>query len=161
MSLVFRTLLLLTYALFWGGLTFYTGFVTRISERTFEDTMQGGLLTQQVTVVLQWLGVAAAVVLLVNAVAAIRTCLRRGWAMVGCSVLLALAVAGLFVVHGDLDAVISIENEEVTDRDVFTIGHRRYNQLTTVEFIATVAYLPLALSVWRTQDQRLSVESTG
>ena len=53
----FRALFLLVYALFWGGLTFYTGFVVRISHDVLNDPFDGGLITQRVTVVLQILGV--------------------------------------------------------------------------------------------------------
>ena len=53
----FRILLILCFSLFWGGLTFYTGFVVRISHDVLEDPMDGGLITQRVTNLLQYLGV--------------------------------------------------------------------------------------------------------
>ena len=37
----FRILLILCFSLFWGGLTFYTGFVVRISHDVLGDPMDG------------------------------------------------------------------------------------------------------------------------
>jgi hypothetical protein len=157
MTILLRTCLLLSFALFWGGLTFYTGIVVRIMHDVVSDPMTGGMITQQVTVVLQWLGVVTVVLMLANAVVVRKVSSRRFKVLLVCSLLLGLSLAGLFVVHNDLDAVISIKQTEITDRDEFVIGHRRYNRLTTVEWIATFLYLPVIVSVWRLQDRAESV----
>ena len=62
-----RVLMLFVFALFWGGLTFYTGFVVRVSHEVLNDPFQGGLITQEVTVLLQYLGIAAGLLMLINA----------------------------------------------------------------------------------------------
>ena len=54
---LFRISFLLVFSLYWGGLTFYTGFVVRIAHDVLSDPMDGGLITQRVTVLLQVLGV--------------------------------------------------------------------------------------------------------
>ena len=64
-----------------------------------------------------------------------------------------VSVIGLCLVHSQLDAVIDIDAGEILDRDAFTIGHRRYNQLTTIEWIACVLYLPVTLLAWRSVDR--------
>ncbi|MFK7820474.1 MAG: hypothetical protein AB8G99_17270 [Planctomycetaceae bacterium] len=156
MIILLRTLLVLTYALFFGGLTFYTGVVVRISHDVLSDPMDGGLITQQVTDVLQWLGAATAGLMLMNALAVRKVCSRRFKVLIGCAVVLAIAVCGLFMVHEFLDEVIDVAAAEITDRDQFVVGHRRYNQLTTVEWLATLIYLPVAISAWRLQDQRVA-----
>ena len=51
-----RILFLLAFALYWGGLTFYTGVDVRISHDVLNYVMDGGLITQRVTAVLQLLG---------------------------------------------------------------------------------------------------------
>lgn len=152
MTLLCRTVLVLLFALFWGGLTFYTGFVVRISHDVLSDPMDGGLITQRVTSVLQQLGAMTAVAMLLNALWVLKTCRRRGGVLVVCTVVLCGSLVGLFVVHGQLDAVISIDMAEVIDREKFVTGHRRYNQLTTVEWIVSLLYLPVAISAWRKQD---------
>lgn len=152
MTILFRTLFLFAFALFWGGLTFYTGIVVRIMHDVLNDPMDGGFITQRVTNVLQVLGGLVAVLMVCNAWPALKICRRRGAALIVCAVVLALSLVGLYFVHAQLDAVISLEEGGVLDRDRFVIGHRRYNQLTTIEWIASLVYLPIAMSAWRTQD---------
>lgn len=161
MTLLFRSLLLFSFALFWGGLTFYTGFVVRISHDVLNDSMEGGLITQRVTDLLQILGVVAVALMIVNAASAWRICRKRAGALMCCAIVLAASLVGLFVVHGQLDNVISIDEAEVIDRDKFVVGHRRYNQLTTVEWISSLLYLPIAVSAWRVQDGQRTEPATS
>ena len=148
-----RISMLFVFALFWGGLTFYTGFVVRISHDVLSDPIDGGLITQRVTVLLQFMGIVAALLMLINSVLVTKHSRRYGFALLGCSSILLLSLLGLFLVHSHLDAVIDVETREILDRDAFTIGHRRYNQLTTVEWIACVIYLPLTVLAWRSTDR--------
>ena len=154
MITLFRTSLLLTFALFWGGLTFYTGIAVRIAHDVLADPMEGGLITQRVTNVLQWLGTITAALMLVNAFLVGRTAPKKGIALLVLASTLSLSLVGLFIVHSQLDAVISIDAAEITDRDAFTIGHRRYNQLTTVEWLASLFYLPVTLFAWQQQANK-------
>ena len=157
MTGLLRTSLLLTFALFWGGLTFYTGIVVRISHDVVSDLMEGGLITQRVTVWLQYLGAACVLLMLANAAVVFRC--RRGWgtALGLCAVLTGVSVIGLTIVHGHLDAVIDVAAQTVTDQDAFDIGHRRYNQLTTVEWLSTLCYLIITVFAW----QRLDTSASG
>lgn len=152
MILFTRILLLLVFSLFWGGLTFYTGFVVRISHDVLADPMDGGLITQRVTSLLQWLGVVMVVLMLLNAVDVVRHARRLGYSLLICTGLMVTALVGLFVVHGQLDQVIDVASSEIIDRDAFTIGHRRYNQLTTIEWLSSLAYLLLTVVAWRSVD---------
>lgn len=159
MFLSLRILLLFAFALFWGGLTFYTGFVVRISHDVLDNSMEGGLITQRVTGLLQWLGVVTVLPMAINGLAVRRRCPRFGNALLMCSAILACAVLGLIVVHGQLDAVIDVSRVDITDRDAFDNGHRRYNQLTTIEWLATVVYLPITIAAWRTMDLSAASQS--
>ncbi len=149
-----RVLLLLSYALFWGGLTFYTGFVVRIAHDVLDNPMDGGLITQRVTMLLQIFGGITVVLMLWNAFQVSRQHQRFGIALALCAFVLGAALVGLTIVHGQLDAVIDIEAYEVIDRDAFVIGHRRYNQLTTVEWISALCYLPMTIAAWRSVDSK-------
>lgn len=148
-----RALFLFCYALYWGGLTFYTGFVVRISHDVLNDPMDGGLITQRVTVLLQIFGAVCVLLMLCNAVYVRRLARRHALAMGAITTVLGVAIIGLFVVHGQLDAVINVDASEITDRDAFTIGHRWYNRLTAVQWIAAVLYLPIAVDAWRRVDK--------
>ena len=153
---VYRIGLLLVFSLYWGGLTFYTGFVVRISHDVLSDPMDGGLITQRVTAVLQSLGVVTVALMACNCVVVARHSRRYGYALVGCATLLGCSLIGLFVVHGHLDAVIDLKTYEITDRNAFDTGHRRYNQLTTIQWLASLSYLVITVFAWRFIDARMS-----
>jgi len=144
-----RFLLLTTFAVFWGGLTLYEGIVVRIVHDVLPDPMDGGMITQRVTWWLQLLGAITVALMLWNA------CIV-GWESRGygatlgvCAIVLGAAIAGLFFVHSQLDAVIDIEAAEITGRAAFKLNHRRYNQLTTVEWLTSIAYLAVTVAAWR------------
>jgi len=148
-----RLLFLLSYALFWGGLTFYTGFVVRIAHDVLDDPMDGGMITQRVTALLQILGGITVVLMLWNAFQVNHHSKRFGIALAVCAIVLGAAIVGLVIVHGHLDTVIDVTESEVIDRDAFIIGHQRYNQLTTIEWIAAISYLPITIAAWRNVDR--------
>jgi len=156
---VCRILLLLVYALYWGGLTFYTGIVLRISHDVLNDPMVGGMITQRVTGVLQILGVVAVVLMLCNCVVVVRRSPSHGYALIACTVILGCSLVGLFVVHGHLDAIIDVETYEITDRVAFDASHQRYNQLTTIQWLASLAYLPITVFAWRSMDAKTNRQS--
>lgn len=157
MITLLRICLLLTFALFWGGLTFYTGIVVRISHDVVSDLMEGGLITQQVTIWLQDLGAVCVLLMMANAAHVFRQ--RRPWgtALWICAAVTGVSVLGLTIVHGHLDAVIDIEQQIVTDQEAFDTGHRRYNQLTTVEWLSSLGYLVLCVMAWRRMDAESTV----
>lgn len=152
MSLTLRIILLFTLALFWGGLTFYTGFVVRISHEVLDNPMDGGLITQQVTHLLQWLAAISVLPMAINGFVVRQQHSKFGSALLICTSILACTVAGLFFFHGRLDSVIDVAEGEITDRDAFDNGHRFYNRLTTIEWLATVAYLAVTVIAWKTID---------
>ncbi len=156
-----RILLLLVFAVYWGGLTFYTGVVVRISHDVLNDPMDGGLITQRVTVVLQMLGLVVALLMILNGLIVVRKARRYGFALFICAAVLSCSLAGLYSVHQDLDSVIDVAEGVITDREEFTIGHRRYNQLTTVQWLACLTYLPIAVFTWRSIDAGIATRMTS
>lgn len=160
----FRILLILSFSLFWGGLTFYTGFVVRISHDVLEDPMDGGLITQRVTNLLQYLGGVAVILMFLNSWQVRKQALlnqdsllkRYSISLTTINLILAASVCGLIVVHHQLDSVIDISNYEITDREQFVKSHRRYNQLTTVEWLSSIASISISLLAWRRMDLRKS-----
>ena len=157
----FRFLFLIFFSLYWGGLTFYTGFVVRISHDVLNDPMDGGLITQRVTSVLQALGLITVFLMGLNSLIVIRQSRKTGFLLIGCASVLFVALVGLYLVHGQLDAVIDARASEISDRVLFDQSHRRYNQLTTVQWLACLAHLPLTVIAWRTIDQNLATGRPG
>jgi len=156
MRLAARIALVFMFALYWGGLTFYTGIVVRIIHMVLNDPMDGGLITQKVTLVLQVLGACTLPLMLVNDLSVTRHSKRIGIALIGLTLVLSCALVALFVIHSQLDHLIDVQQMEITDRGEFDAAHRRYNQTTTVQWLATVAYLPLAVYSWRVTDSARS-----
>ena len=156
MHWVGRILLMLLYSLYWGGLTFYTGIVVRIIHSVLNDPMEGGLITQRVTVALQILGFLTVLVMSWNNVAIIRKSRKLGYALTALTVVLAFSLFGLLLIHSQLDAVIDGDAMQITDRILFDAGHRRYNQLTTVQWMVALAYLPTTLLAWQITDSHSS-----
>ena len=149
-----RILLVLLYAIYWGGLTFYTGFVVRIIHSVLNDPMEGGLITQRVTITLQVLGFLTVLVMIWNNVVIVRQSRKLGTTLIALTVVLTCALVGLLVTHSQLDAVIDRDAILITDRVLFDAGHRRYNQLTTVQWVVALMYLPVTLIAWRRLDSR-------
>lgn len=156
MIVFLRILLVFVVALFWGGLTFYTGFVVRISHALLDNPMDGGLITQQVTVVLQWLAAISVVLMAINGFVIRRRHSMLGTALLVCTSILACSVVGLFFVHQYLDSVIDVAAREITDYEAFDARHRYYNQFTTIEWLATVVYLALNVVAWKTIDSSIA-----
>ena len=115
--------------------------------------MDGGLITQRVTALLQIFGAVAAAFMLLNAIVVGRSSNRFGIVLAMAAIVLGVSIVGLFVVHSQLDAVIDVSAAEITDRERFTQLHRHYNQLTTVQWIASVAYLPITVIAWNKIDR--------
>lgn len=152
MVLICRTFLLLVFALYWGGLTFYTGFAVRIVHDVLNDPMDGGLITQRVTSVLQILGVLTVLLMGWNCLLVFRQSRRLGYFLIGFAALVGFSLFGLFVIHGRLDAMINVETSSITDQIAFDADHRRYNQLTTIQWLASLLYLPITVVAWRYID---------
>jgi hypothetical protein len=153
-----RILFLFCFSLYWGGLTFYTGFVVRISHDVLNDPMDGGLITQRVTYILQTFGLAAVFLMGWNCIDVVRQSRKLGVLLIACVLLLSFALVGLYLVHGQLDAVIDANASEITNRVAFDRGHRRYNQLTTIQWLACLAYLPITVIAWQSIDRKAGVK---
>ena len=155
MILFGRVILLISFALFWGGLTFYTGIVVRIEHDVLDEPIMAGLITQRTTNVMQALAVITVVQMGVNGFVVAGRCRRLGYILISISTLIALAIIGLYIVHGHLDAVIDVAAREVTDYESFATGHRRYNQLTTVEWLSSISYLVITVIAWQRFDKEV------
>jgi hypothetical protein len=90
--------------------------------------------------------------MLQNSMAVFVSVQKLGGILFVCCLLFALSLVGLYLVHGQLDAVIDSVDREVTNRDAFVLGHRRYNQLTTLQWLSGTTYLLITAWAWRKVD---------
>ncbi len=129
-----RMLAVVIWSLWWGGLTFYAGVVVPLGTRQLGSVDQG-FITQQVTHVLNGL---AAATLLVTARGVWR--LGTRWER-GAWLSAAISLAGLYLVHGRLDALLDTTQHVVRDESRFYRLHQVYLWLTVVQWLAGLGLL--------------------
>ncbi|MDB6020868.1 MAG: hypothetical protein JWQ04_725 [Pedosphaera sp.] len=152
-TLLRRYLVLLTLAFWMGGFTFYTGIVIRIGGQVLGGERDVGFITQQVTNWLNWIGVLALVIL------AWSTWLeRRGTPrllLVFSWVSLLATQLNLFRVHSVLDQLLDIDTHKIHGpMATFFHWHRIYLIIATAQWLAALAYLWIALVLWRQTDRQ-------
>jgi hypothetical protein len=153
MILVIRRMLLLVSLMFWqGGFMFYGGVVVPVGGRILGSETKQGFITQSVT---NYLNLAGAVCLIVwlehlwhdrrNGVS------KLEWGVWGFAAVSVIALAGL---HVPMDHLLSIESSSVLDRDRFRRFHKMYIWTSSLQWLASLALLFLALWRWSRQDTR-------
>ena len=151
-----RYIVLLMFALWMGGFTFYTLIVIPTGGKVLGGERDVGFITQQVTNWLNWLGILALLVLAWNALAEgrgiARMLLAFSW--------LAMAVmqAGLFLIHPVLDHMLDTATHKIHNPMVtFFNWHRFYMIVASAQWLAALIYLWLALIIWRETDKTPSL----
>jgi hypothetical protein len=120
---------------FWlGGFAFYFSVVVPIGVRLWGGSEQG-LVTQQATNWLNLSGVAALVVLLVQAAFPRKPFLLATWA-----ILVALHLA-LFALHGRLDSLIDATQRTVVDTESFHTWHETYEAVAALQWLVGMIHL--------------------
>jgi hypothetical protein len=137
MRATIRLYLVVSLLAFWlGGLTFYAGVVVPIANRVVGSDQQG-LVTQQATNYLNGIGVGVLAVLLGHAL------IVRSRALLVVVALMSAAQVALFLIHGQLDAML--DSSAVDAGDFYAI-HRRYLIVTAGHWLAGLAALWIVLA---------------
>lgn len=149
-----RFVVLLLFATWFGGFTFFSAVVIPAGTRTLGSHEQMGFITQTVTTWLNGLGVAALCVLLWNCVAAWpddRPLL--GWGLGGSWVVMVAVQVALFATHATLDQMLDTVNHRVHDRAHFRAMHALYVNLSQVQWGAALLHWWCLAAVWRHLDR--------
>lgn len=129
-------LALATFALWWGGFTFYAVVVIPSAQKVLHSHVKVGFITQQVT---HWINLAAVLALALLwwelLRAALLTPRRRRWLWTAWLVMAAMQT-GLFILHPMLDRLLDFSTREILDEPRFYFLHRVYLILSTVEWLA-------------------------
>ncbi len=147
MILVIRRMLLLVSLMFWqGGFMFYGGVVVPVGARVLGSETTQGFITQSVT---NYLNLAGAVCLIVwlehlwherrNGVS------KLEWGLWSVAALSAMGLAGI---HVQMDQLLAVESASVLDPQRFGRLHRIYLVTSTLQWLASLALLFLAVSRW-------------
>jgi hypothetical protein len=147
---IFDTLLIATFALWFGGFTFYVSFVVPIGTEVLGSARSQGFITQQVT---NWLnvacGCAVGLMLLESVFRWGQT--RRPWREIRLLLVLAIGclLIGLILLHPSMDRMLVAEREHITDRAKFYGMHRVYLWGSTFQWVAAWIWLIISVVGWR------------
>ena len=125
----------LALSLWWGGLTFYAGFVVPIGSDITDKTTQG-FVTQRVTV---WLNVLAIVVCVLAWCDGVR---KRTWPVIVAWGALVASIPLIFWCHWSLTGMLDAEAFAVlVDEKVFYRQHQLYLWLTVLQWLSGILLL--------------------
>lgn len=139
---------------FWiGGLTFYALVVIPAGQEVLRSHVNVGFITEKVTDRLNWIGVAALMILLWNVISAWKSPDSKTRQVLTGTWLLMIALQGtLFFLHPGLGRLLDHPAREVIDEPRFYGLHRVYLIVTTVQWAAAILHSLLAIAVWRRRD---------
>lgn len=139
---IFQTLLLATFAVWFGGFTFYVSFVVPIGTDVLGSARSQGMITQQVT---NWLNLVCGIATLMMLLESFRSWKLASrsakYTQLAMVALIGGLLVGLLVLHPYLDALVDLEKERVIDRTKFYGLHRVYLWLSTFQWIAAWIWL--------------------
>lgn len=140
--------MLIAFAFWQGGFTFYTAVVVPVGTDVLGGPAEQGRVTRDVT---RWMNLAGAIALPILLWDAVAT---RPWrrTRVTCVILMAVVLAGLYVLHPQLDALFDADVARVRDRPRFRLMHKTYLWISTLQWAAGLAYLVLTPAAWRSLD---------
>jgi len=127
-----RFLAVTALALWQGGFTFYAGFVVPIGQRVLGSHIVQGFITREVTLWLNAVGGAALVPLAWELLSTRQK--PGGFVQLACGALLALGLAALWFLHGQMDAHLDLVERRILDREAFYLLHRVYLWISTAQW---------------------------
>lgn len=145
---IYRTLLLAVFALWFGGFTFYTAFVVPIGTEVLGSSRAQGMVTQQVTDQLNAVGGFMIAFFLVDFLLGWKSRSRRLSIWIGSLTgTIAVLWIGLLWLHSILDGMI-IDEDLISDEVNFYQLHRAYLWTSTVQWILCWGWLVVIVSDW-------------
>jgi hypothetical protein len=157
-----RFIVVMAFAVWVGGFTFYGSVVIPAATEFLGDHTQAGFITQHVTVGLNWIGIVTLVILLWDVVTAQRAGARWVRRTIFASwIFLAGIEVALIVMHPMMDRMLDRSARSILDYDRFDLMHHAYLWLSTAQWFGCLGYLIALLAAWRFQDRAASVSSAG
>lgn len=152
--MIFYTVLIATFALWFGGFTFYVSFVVPVGTEVLGSARSQGFITQQVT---NWLNVTCgfALGLMVLELVFSWKRMRRPGRVTQVLMLIAigLLLIALVWMHPLLDRMLVPAEERVADREKFYAIHRLYLWFSTFQWVAAWVWLLISVVTWNRQIQ--------
>jgi hypothetical protein len=162
MTAVLRRLLVLAVLLFWqGGFTFYASVVVPLGQEVLHSHRAQGFITRRVTNYLNLAGAAALLPLAWDAAGCRDACRRRRLLRWACWVGMALTLAALAWMHGQMDALLDPEERSILSHRAFRPWHRAYLWVSTVQWAFALLYSLLMVLAWRQEDRAAAAAGPG
>ncbi|MEM7453720.1 MAG: DUF4149 domain-containing protein [Planctomycetota bacterium] len=136
-----RAFTLATFAVWFGGLTFYMAWVVPIGTDELGSAFAQGMITRRVTSHINVLAAVALLVMLGDALVNREPVRWRKRTKLISILLMMLMGGGLFWMHPQIDALIDLNERSITDYDLFYFRHRVYLWITTIQWIAAWFWL--------------------
>lgn len=134
-NIFIRTTLLLAFATWWGGFTFYASVVVPVGSEIVGSSRTQGFITQIVT---HWLNIAAALTIFMIILELWLNCRTRNrtyvFLEIGITIGLLLCLTTLAFLHPKMDDLISLAGETITDEARFYEIHRIYLWVSTAQW---------------------------
>jgi hypothetical protein len=150
MITIFRTLLLASFAIWFGGFGFYASIVVPIGTEVLGSSLNQGMITRQVTV---WInvfsGIALAMMFLESCFSWKRLSKELRSTQLALCLLMGVALLVLVYLHPMLDSMIDVPEVEVTDEARFYPLHRVYLWVSTIQWAAAWVWLLVLMMGWR------------
>ena len=146
---VFRTLVIASFAVWFGGFFFYVAFVVPIGTVELGSAREQGFITRLVAHRLNAMCLMALVVMTVETFASWRrTGIVLRVAKVGSLLAIGVLLAWLVLLHPQLDQLLDAENHDVLDRAAFYQLHRVYLWVSTLQWSCAWIWLFVVLQNW-------------
>ena len=146
---VFRTLVIASFAVWFGGFFFYAAFVVPIGTDELGSAREQGFITRLVAHRLNAMCLMALAVMTVETFASWR---RTGnllrFLKVGSLLAIGALLAWLVLLHPQLDQLLDAENHDVLDRAAFYQLHRVYLWVSTLQWSCAWIWLFVVLQNW-------------
>lgn len=142
--IILRTILVASFAMWFGGFGFYVSFVVPIGNEVLGSNFEQGLITRRATIPLNYLGVIAVFTMLIESAATWRNNRKPILKKVQFSMVLIMSVMliALFWLHPQIDAFVDRDIHEISgDYDQFYWLHRLYLWASTIQWIAAWVWL--------------------
>jgi hypothetical protein len=150
---VIRRMILLVSLMFWqGGFMFYGGVVVPVGTTILGSGTEQGFITQAVTNYLNLAGAVCLIPWLEHLWHDRRHAVSRvEWLAWGFTT---LSLIGLVGIHLQMDRLLSVESTSVLDHAAFGKYHKIYIGTSTLQWLASLLMLFLAVVRWNRTDSK-------
>lgn len=145
----FRSIVFIAFSLWFGGFLFYSAVVISNAHVILQDHETVGMITQRVTRVLNFIGVASCLLLISNLLKEKLKLspkqLKASYAILTAIVFTLLAQ---FLLHSSMSEYIDPVKHELSEYKKFYRLHRIYLIISTAQFFFLLACIPLTIKSW-------------